>query len=805
MRTAERIRAEDAIPVAAAIPAPGETEGFVIEEVEMRGFMRYLERTAPIRFPGQFTVITGKTGSGKTSILDAITYALYKRTTRTDPPANAKIEDLCKPGGHVRVTFRQRGKTYEVRRGFQTNGKTFLEVFEDGRIVPGTIPEKEHAILDVVGLDYDGFRNSTFVRQEEMKGLGAASGSDRLAVFQKLFRLETFEKAARLAADRLAVVELETRTKETEITTRRERLDRLPALRERMAALETDVANERARDEELAAGLQAMRQALMGLEAKHDEFTGASRAAKERMARFGDLTARLATLEGKAVQAKDLRQGIAALAAETAGFEELREEADRLRDLQQRSAFLQQQLDGKKEQWVKLEREHERRLEQLKHSLFEQEQRVARLTTDVSGEEAFSLLRSEGALEERVSRIERELEWLRERADLIATLRQEREAAKSDLAGVQSRTSRINRDSFVLSEIGERIEEVKRQIKEEDEAQEHRRRELKAEFEVLDRKLRELGYSDEAQGRLADLRETVPAMEAKRREFDRLRREIEAIGDPTGQMQLLQEEHSRIRDDLEALMKTLEALQRDEEAYVAAKGAFDAAKREADDLRRSLYTKEGELKGVAAQIEDAEAEAAKIDTAARALVDLLADREVFSILRNEVFHKKGVVMYAINQLLPALEIQASENLGDLTDGRFSQVKLETYEEAKGHGIRILVLGVDGQWHDVGEFSGGEKTQINAALRFAIARELASMPQVGRTYGRMKTLFLDEADLGSLDTEVSRDLFVEKLFDMGKFFDKVILITHLTEVADRFPSRIRVDMTPDGVSRAEVVA
>jgi len=804
VRTAERIRAEDAIPVT-AIPALGEAEGFVIEEVEMRGFMRYLERTAPIRFPGQFTVITGKTGSGKTSILDAITYALYKRTTRTDPPANAKIEDLCKPGGHVRVTFRQRGKTYEVRRGFQTNGKTFLEVFEDGRIVPGTIPEKEHAILDVVGLDYDGFRNSTFVRQEEMKGLGAASGSDRLAVFQKLFRLETFEKAARLAADRLAVVELETRTKETEITTRRERLDRLPALRERMAALETAVANERARDEELAAGLQAMRQALMGLEAKHDEFTGASRAAKERMARFGDLTARLATLEGKAVQAKELRQGIAALAAETAGFEELREEADRLRDLQQRSAFLQQQLDGKKEQWVKLEREHERRLEQLKHSLFEQEQRVARLTTDVSGEEAFSLLRSEGALEERVSRIERELEWLRERADLIATLRQEREAAKSDLAGVQSRTSRINRDSFVLSEIGERIEEVKRQIKEEDEAQEHRRRELKAEFEVLDRKLRELGYSDEAQGRLADLRETVPAMEAKRKELDRLRREIEAIGDPTGQMQLLQEEHSRIRDDLEALMKTLEALQRDEEAYVAAKGAFDAAKREADDLRRSLYTKEGELKGVAAQIEDAEAEAAKIDTAARALVDLLADREVFSILRNEVFHKKGVVMYAINQLLPALEIQASENLGDLTDGRFSQVKLETYEEAKGHGIRILVLGVDGQWHDVGEFSGGEKTQINAALRFAIARELASMPQVGRTYGRMKTLFLDEADLGSLDTEVSRDLFVEKLFDMGQFFDKVILITHLTEVADRFPARIRVDMTPDQVSRAEVVA
>src|SRR5207247_3912422 len=106
------------------------------------------------------------------------------------------------------------------------------------------------------------------------------------------------------------------------------------------------------------------------------------------------------------------------------------------------------------------------------------------------------------------------------------------------------------------------------------------------------------------------------------------------------------------------------------------------------------------------------------------------------------------------------------------------------------GIRILVQGVDSQWHDVAEFSGGEKTQINAALRFAIARELASMPQIGRTFGRMKTLFIDEGDLGSLDTEVSRELFVQKLLRMGAVFEKVILITPLAEVADKFPGLTR---------------
>src|SRR5207245_2959485 len=96
-------------------------------------------------------------------------------------------------------------------------------------------------------------------------------------------------------------------------------------------------------------------------------------------------------------------------------------------------------------------------------------------------------------------------------------------------------------------------------------------------------------------------------------------------------------------------------------------------------------------------------------------------------------------------------------------------------------------------------------EIYDALRFAIARELASMPQIGRTFGRMKTLFIDEGDLGSLDTEISRELFVQKLLRMGEVFEKVILITHLAEIAERFPGRIRVTMTPSQESRAEVLS
>ncbi|MEM2990721.1 MAG: SMC family ATPase, partial [Halobacteria archaeon] len=146
--------------------------GFVIQELELKGFMRYLDQ-ARIAFPDRFMAIIGKTGSGKTSILDAITFALYKRTSRTD--VGLKIEDICKQDGYVKLTFKQGVEIYEVTRGL--NGKNpYLILKKNGRRINGKITELEAAIQDITGIDYTGFRNSTFVRQDEMKAIGSESG-----------------------------------------------------------------------------------------------------------------------------------------------------------------------------------------------------------------------------------------------------------------------------------------------------------------------------------------------------------------------------------------------------------------------------------------------------------------------------------------------------------------------------------------------------------------------------------------------------------------------------------------------------
>src|SRR5216683_2244396 len=97
------------------------TSGFVSNSIELEELMRYKQATE-IPFRDMFTVVTCPTGSAKTSILDAITFALYGRSSRTD--VKLKIDEFVAKEGHVMLDFSQGGKDYQVTRG-RNNGRNF--------------------------------------------------------------------------------------------------------------------------------------------------------------------------------------------------------------------------------------------------------------------------------------------------------------------------------------------------------------------------------------------------------------------------------------------------------------------------------------------------------------------------------------------------------------------------------------------------------------------------------------------------------------------------------------------------------
>ncbi len=204
--------------------------------------------------------------------------------------------------------------------------------------------------------------------------------------------------------------------------------------------------------------------------------------------------------------------------------------------------------------------------------------------------------------------------------------------------------------------------------------------------------------------------------------------------------------------------------------------------------------------------------------AARQMVDVLEkQRQRRTVINEEIdalkkniadlkalesaFGKDGIPALLIEQALPEIETQANEILDRLSNGRMSLAFRTEREykdkkrEDKKQTLDILIGDAAGQ-REYEMFSGGEAFRINFAIRLALSRVLAQ-----RAGARLQTLVIDEG-FGSQDAE-GRQRLIEAINLVSRDFAKILVITHLDELKDAFPSRIEVQKTPSG-STVEVI-
>ena len=165
------------------------------------------------------------------------------------------------------------------------------------------------------------------------------------------------------------------------------------------------------------------------------------------------------------------------------------------------------------------------------------------------------------------------------------------------------------------------------------------------------------------------------------------------------------------------------------------------------------------------------------------------------------FGRDGIQALLIEQALPEIELQANDILDRLTSGRMSVTFMTEREykdkkrDDKKQTLDILISDSSGQ-REYELFSGGEAFRINFAIRLALSRVLAQ-----RAGARLQTLVIDEG-FGSQDEE-GRQRLIEAINLVGEDFAKILVITHLDELKDAFPSRIEVQKTSGG-SMVEVI-
>jgi exonuclease SbcC len=161
------------------------------------------------------------------------------------------------------------------------------------------------------------------------------------------------------------------------------------------------------------------------------------------------------------------------------------------------------------------------------------------------------------------------------------------------------------------------------------------------------------------------------------------------------------------------------------------------------------------------------------------------------------FGRRGVQAMIIETAIPEIEEEANRILSRMTDGRM-HVKFETQRDVRsGIGtIETLDINIGDELgtRSYEMFSGGEGFRVNFAIRIALSRLLAH-----RAGTRLQTLVIDEG-FGSQDQE-GRDRIVEAIQAIEPEFEKILVITHLEDLRDRFPVRIEVSKTARGSTYA----
>lgn len=182
-------------------------------KLTMSAFGSYAGKNV-IDFTGQqqgIFLITGDTGAGKTTIFDAITYALYNETSGGERNGNMMRSQYAQPETeiYVELEFLYRGQTYRVRRNPDYK---ITKTLKNGKIreqkVPhsveltlpdGTVfPEKKNAtdakIIEILGLTADQFSQIVMIAQGDFLKLLYTKSDERKMIFSKLFRTDIYWK-----------------------------------------------------------------------------------------------------------------------------------------------------------------------------------------------------------------------------------------------------------------------------------------------------------------------------------------------------------------------------------------------------------------------------------------------------------------------------------------------------------------------------------------------------------------------------------------------------------------------------------
>ena len=182
-------------------------------------------------------LITGKTGSGKSTLFDAITYALYNKTTGGKDIASLRTKTAAdKDKTQVNFDFELSGKRYRIERTLAylktgnknlTSGKVVLMEYNSEKqdIIATKEQEVKEKIEELIGLDDKQFCQIIILPQGKFKEFLLSKSSEKKETLRSLFNTYFYQKFVDLVPEQAKNLDSKHKQKEKELITRFEQFD----------------------------------------------------------------------------------------------------------------------------------------------------------------------------------------------------------------------------------------------------------------------------------------------------------------------------------------------------------------------------------------------------------------------------------------------------------------------------------------------------------------------------------------------------------------------------------------------------
>ena len=182
-------------------------------------------------------LITGKTGSGKSTLFDAITYALYNKTTGGKDIASLRTKTaLDKDKTQVNFDFELSGKKYRIERTLAylkagnknlTSGKVALMQYNDEKLEVIATKEQEvkEKVEELIGLDDKQFCQIIILPQGKFKEFLLSKSSEKKETLRSLFNTYFYQKFVEQLQEQAKKLDSSHKQKEKELIARFEQFD----------------------------------------------------------------------------------------------------------------------------------------------------------------------------------------------------------------------------------------------------------------------------------------------------------------------------------------------------------------------------------------------------------------------------------------------------------------------------------------------------------------------------------------------------------------------------------------------------